>query len=73
MAGGDGVGGLSSIVSAVADRLSEPGPNTEETQLIVVCGSNKTVFADLTNLGRCWPVGIKVEFDTPGIHICFCM
>ena len=56
MAGGDGVGALIDIVVTVANKVSGPIP----TQLIVICGSNKVMAADLSDSSRVWPTGINV-------------
>ena len=56
MAGGDGVGALVDIVTNVANKVAGSIP----TQLIVICGKNETMVADLTSPTRVWPTGVTV-------------
>ena len=56
MAGGDGVGALVDIVTKVASKVSGSTP----TQLVVICGKNEAMVADLTNPSRVWPTGVSV-------------
>jgi 1,2-diacylglycerol 3-beta-galactosyltransferase len=74
MAGGDGVGVLVDIVTAVAKRMS----GAKETQLVVICGNNSdmvnmllkfinalfnddcTQISSLSGSNRIWPQGIHV-------------
>jgi 1,2-diacylglycerol 3-beta-galactosyltransferase len=54
--GGEGMGRLKHIALAAADRLSRLD---RPTQLVVICGRNRELRADLES--RDWPVPVRVE------------
>lgn len=56
--GGDGVGGVGRIASAVATRVHEQ-LGSDAAQIVVVCGKNKSLARDLRS--RVWPVPVRVE------------
>lgn len=54
--GGDGMGDLGAVATGVAQTLgSRPGPS----QLVVICGRNEAVQAELR--ARTWPPNVRVE------------
>ena len=52
--GGDGVGGIAKVATAIGDDLGADGT---EAGLVVVCGKNEAVKADLE--ARDWPPNVK--------------
>ncbi|CAM9732018.1 unnamed protein product, partial [Chrysoparadoxa australica] len=53
--GGDGVGGMSAIAAAVIRRL---GKDMEQATVVVICGKNAAVKAELENTD--WPSNVNV-------------
>lgn len=56
--GGDGVGGLEAIASAIAIRIAEEAGSTGG-QLVVVCGKNKALLNKLQ--ARSWPIPVILK------------
>ena len=57
MAGGDGVGAVKDQTVAVAKALGE---TSYQSQIIVICGHNKSMAADLRDPKRIWPDNVNV-------------
>jgi len=54
--GGDGMGGLEAVATAVGDRLAATGM---DAQVAVICGRNEAVRASLSH--RSWPSSVDVQ------------
>jgi len=57
MAGGDGVGNIKAQANAIAKKLSEAAFNS---QIVVICGHNKAMEADLKSEKQKWPTNVQV-------------
>lgn len=56
--GGDGVGGLSAIATAIATKIANEA-GAAAGQLVVVCGKNKSLLAKMR--ARSWPVPVILK------------
>merc|ERR1711957_478430 len=57
--GGDGMGGITAIATALGNRLDSDGLKDEKQyQMVVVCGSNKEAVKELSSLD--WEKGVNV-------------
>jgi 1,2-diacylglycerol 3-beta-galactosyltransferase len=57
MAGGDGVGNIKAQANAIAKKLSGA---PFHSQIVVICGHNKAMEADLKSDQQKWPANVKV-------------
>lgn len=56
--GGDGVGGLAAIATAIAERIAQDAGGAAG-QLVVICGKNKGLLAKMRS--RSWPVPVILK------------
>eukprot|EP00172_Hildenbrandia_rubra_P004379 Plantae.Rhodophyta-Hildenbrandia_rubra.ctg8734.p1 GENE.Plantae.Rhodophyta-Hildenbrandia_rubra.ctg8734~~Plantae.Rhodophyta-Hildenbrandia_rubra.ctg8734.p1 ORF type:complete len:561 (-),score=72.61 Plantae.Rhodophyta-Hildenbrandia_rubra.ctg8734:1966-3585(-) len=56
--GGDGVGGLKHIATAIAERIAEEGGSTCG-QMVVICGKNRSLLNSLQK--RSWPIPVVLK------------